>query len=904
MRYIFLFLIGLTPIASFSQNPLKKELKGNTQSVHYSNSQFVFTNHSNATVFISELNDSRSLNWNKQINDSVKIEPIGDFWNYPYKVLFKNKINQDLSKANVKVEPTNLSDEMYKIDPTVDVHYPNFVSYPKKGYWVLSKINMKVSKGAQTLFTKSYQEYTFFSKENMDYKESYNSDLKEGANVAMWTSMKRLLDQFYKDLNSAFAGGTIESSNTALNVIQRTNVENDPNLNNKQTAYSGVKDKNKPKSEEQNNYKMEDKTELPPPSDGKLENAMNALGSQPKQETKKQIEKKEPIPAVKVQNPLPPVPTTPKSIVSNDSIKLADKKAKDELRKKAIDSALKAKEAFAKAAKIKEQEEKTKALEAVALEKAKRDSILKSNKNALALKLKEKIAVDSAKRAEINKKIELAKKKREEEKQKMLAKASEPKKEAPLPTTKTEPKVKAEPKTTAVVEKTQPPVERTNPETIARKVAPKTGNEDIGEEVRRIAREVEMEENKSGNRYKAETRTKENDKSPSASNTENLASKKPEKEPKTPKNPTSSASNTENVLSRKSEREAFFAKLKSERELKDSLQRVSKKQKLDSLLAVRKAKQDAIEAAIARAKAAKDSMKRIAEVKPIDPKKYEQDSIKLALDKQKRREAILAAQKAAIEAERDALMKNPNAGEMFALVSTDPPSKLPDTRTRDQVLADRVFSPKTEISRDLLARVKLITPEEEALLLSQMKTGDVANVDSFFIRQQINRPIPTFKPLDTPKKEEIKKEELNKKQIKDTVKSKDAKSKEDKKKAIIEKGLKDSKIAKDSIIKKSKMDAIVATKDSIARLKSKISKDSISALKSKPTNPIPNATKTIKETTPNDKKVVPPPPVQELKTVDNSTTPVNDDQKAKDLEKEIERKTQELKDKIKKAKSW
>jgi len=100
MRYRLLILLGIIPFLAIGQNPLKKELKGNGTSMHYSPSQFSFTNQNGVTVYIAELKDRRSLNWNKQVNDSVKIEAIGDYWNYPMNVLFKNKLNQDLAKAN------------------------------------------------------------------------------------------------------------------------------------------------------------------------------------------------------------------------------------------------------------------------------------------------------------------------------------------------------------------------------------------------------------------------------------------------------------------------------------------------------------------------------------------------------------------------------------------------------------------------------------------------------------------------------------------------------------------------------------------------------------------------------------------------------------------------------------
>jgi hypothetical protein len=277
MRYRLLFLFGILPFLMIGQNPLKKELKGNGTSMFYSPSQFSFTNQSGATVYITELKDNRSIHWNKQVNDSVKIESIGDFWNFPMVVLFKNKINQDLSKANVNVDYSAQGENIYKIEPTIDVLYPNFVLYPNKGYWILAKINMQVSKGTQKLFTKSYQEYTFFNKNINGYKESFNTDLKEGANVAMWSSMKRLLDQFYGDFNEAMGGKSIQSSDIALNTIGASNIANDANLNNQVDNYSGTK--NTKESSQPNNYKLDgDVPPLPPPTDSKLDNAVNSIG--------------------------------------------------------------------------------------------------------------------------------------------------------------------------------------------------------------------------------------------------------------------------------------------------------------------------------------------------------------------------------------------------------------------------------------------------------------------------------------------------------------------------------------------------------------------------------------------------------------------------------------------------
>jgi len=789
MRYRILFLFGILPIIISSQNPLKKGLIGNGTSMHYSPSQFNFTNQNGVTVYLSELKDRRSLNWNKQINDSVKIEAIGDYWNYPMNILFKNKINQDLTKANINIDYSTKGENIYKVDPTLDVLYPNFVLFPNKGYWVLSKINMQVSKGSQTLFTKSYQEYTLFDNTINGYKEPYNSDLKEGANVAMWSSVKRLLDQFYTDLNDVFGGKQIQSSDIALNSIGVSNITNDASLNNQVANYSGTK--NTKETTPTNNYKIDEEVPPPAPSaDGKLINAVNSIGKETKT-----------IPAAKKPTSMPIV----------DSAKLAERKLREEQRRKVIDSARVAKEELALTSKKMEQEEKEKI-------QLKRDSILKVKKEAITLKVRERFISDSIKKAEVNQKIEDAKKKKEEERAKLNKKQQE---NIPSENTKTAP-----PKNVDVA------IEKKKPQSIAKmRPSRKVANESISDAMRRIAQEVEDEEDGTFT-------------APS------------------PRAPETNA-NVPTISNRAKEREKIALELKQRKIERDSLLAIEKQKKQDSLMAIRKAKALEIEQAMARAKASKDSFANI-----LAAKRYVEDSIQLVREKERRREAVLAAQKSAIEAERNALIKNPTAGEMFATVSTDPPSKLPDSRTREQINADRIFTPKSENTKNLLARVKLITPEEEARLLAQMKTDDRSVADSFFIQLQKNRPVPSFIPLDTFTK-----------QSKKTEAPKNA-SKEDIKSQIIEKGLKGTKenkvVKSNSAVEKntesSKNSTTVAPENKSIAAKDKPAAKSQSAL--------PN-------------KVEPP-------ALDSSSA----EKKAQDLEAEIEKKKKEINDRLKKAKSW
>ena len=650
MRYLLLIL-GVLPYWMMGQNPLKKELKGSNTSVYYAPSNFNFTSYNNQSVLVSDINDNRSANWNKQINDSIRIDLIRDFWSYPYKTLFKNKVNQDFSKAKIKVDLAPVGGQ-YVIEPTVDAHFPNYVSYPKKGYYVYTKVNMKVSKNGVVQFNKAYQDYYFFTKGHPNFTDDFTKDFHEGTNVAMWIGMRNILDKFYFDLNEIFAGKQVASDNTPLTMKAiESNIADDKNLNSQQKSYTEAKDKKVDGSQVANNYKMDEPAALPTPSNDNLD---KAIGS---------VEKGASL------TPSKTLSAASKTPVKLDSTALAIRAQKEQLRRKAIDSAQKAKAELMKSGKS-----------ISSTDKSRRDSLLKLNQLAVAEKLKEKHRLDSAKKAEVNQKIEIAKQKREEEKKKL------------------------NPQSSVNTYASAPASTNQNKGS--------NRSSSISEEIKRIAREVEEEENRGGgSKINVSSRPQ-----PVAKPTIDIEAIKKEREAK--------------LATLKAEREAKLAALKAEADKKAAAFKAEKEAKLAKEEAEKKAQLAKIE-----------EMKK-AQLAVMTAKKYVEDSVKLEEAKRKKREAILAAQRAAVEAERNELAKNPNAAQLFAAVSTDPPSKLPETRTREQILADRIFTPKNDVSKNLLARVKLITPEEEMRMLSQLKSSELSSVDSVFIEYQKTRPMP------------------------------------------------------------------------------------------------------------------------------------------------------------------
>lgn len=789
---LLLILLAQIPLWLSAQNPLKNALAtvGNTQTVHYSKSGYNFENNYSQTIFIGDVNDNRVSNWNKQLNDTIRIEPIRDYWTFPYKFIFKEKISKDLASQKFVIGELKAAAD-FNVLPTVEIHFPNFVNFPNQGYWVLTKVSFDIEKKNAVKLQKAYEDYYFFGKGHPEYKPEYNTNMKEGTNVAMWVGMKRVLDKFYKDLDYVLVDKEVAKDTTPMRVYSiASNIDKDLAIVKSQKSYSEVDEKDKFKSTKDKNpkdeynmessYKMDSVKELAPPVDSKLVNAIAAIP----------IKKDTPVTVSKIK-------TSVKKVVNKiDSSKIIATKE----RENKIDSVLIKKELEAKIAKEKKEKEKIASVELAKIQQAKMDSLKLITTALQNEKIKAKLVADSIKKIETNKAMEIAKKKKEEERQKqeLIAKA------------------KAE---RIVSNKISDSIKNSTKKTLVPNTIPQKRNETLAEAMRRIAAEVEEEERRTN-----PPKVKE----PISKNTaQEAASKKPE----TVKAP--------------------------ELSIKKSNKEVAPLEPKPS--------------------------KEIATL-PIIPVNYTEDSIKLEKEKQKKREAIIAAQRAAFEAEKNAVFKDPDAGKLFPTVITDPPSKMPDSRSFEQRKADRIFTPKNTVSRDLLDRVKLITPEEEAKILAKLNSQDKASIDSVFIVEQANKPKST--PIEKPIVEPLKKIDTAK-TIVDSSKIKSvSKTVSTKKEDLINKGLqKAAELSKTTTSTKTTIQKVIDTVQP---------KSGTPSLKATPKT----AVSIKKEIDTNSIKMAPVKKETELKTKTSVPVKKEIDTKSKKIDSTIDNKINELNKKV------
>jgi hypothetical protein len=792
MKYTLSILFATSFILSIAQNPLKTALKGNTQSAFYNKTQYQMSSDKREPLYVGDLVDNRPNNWNKQINDSIKVELIRDFWTFPYKHNFREKINQDFQNFKYTLLPTKAG-AIYVLSPSVEVHYPNFI-YDPKGYRIYTRLNMKLVKDNNTVLEKAYDDFYFFTKGETDWQDNYTTDYLEGTNYAMWIGMRRALDKFYKDFDAILDGREVTPGTLPLKVDAiASNIAKDESLNKQQKPYSTVKedDKYKPAKTESttteyanNTVKVEAKVATPV--------LVTAIAVQKPIEEKLKEDFKKPEPPVANNKELdnamsvlgvkatanPPLDAKTEAD-RKASMELAIKKSKDGDKKKIMDSIQSIKEKEAEIAKEKAQKEKNQTASLTKAQKDKLDTI--KNVNLLALKDKEnkKRVEDSIKKAQVNKTMELAKL----EKEKAKAKLSQNTKPATINNNtnneelaaldkkiKEKEAIKAELAKEAQLAKerrekeTQTSKEKANKEILMAKDKEAKAQKEKLEKEARLLKETQLAKE---NEAKAQKEIVAKINTPAKADTTATANTMPKDE--------SPALTIQKPSMETPSVEREIAKAKNSARSMDPLARINKSTPAVSKIDVEKTPvkteekpattpevKEVKKEEVAKVKANEASKTQIAKVdvpvkvEPIKGKEtallpkpkldkeytredYLKDSLFYAFEKERKREAILAAQKAAFESEKNSV--NIINGQF---VSNDPPSKLPDNRTPEERAKDRIFTPQSDASKELLARVVLITKDDEKTFEKILENYDPISrkefLDSIAIARQMSKP--------------------------------------------------------------------------------------------------------------------------------------------------------------------
>ena len=429
-RYLSLLYFALMfTFSALSQNPLKTALKGNSESPYNSRSQYFFEASERPKVFISDVIDNRSSNWNKQVSEQIKVELIRDFWSFPYKYNLKEKLVQDLNSHKFQIMPTKVGAD-FIITPSAEIHYPNYI-YSPKGYRVYSRVNLRVSKNGKDILEKAYEDLFNYKEGEEDWNDKFHSNYLEGTNYAMWIGMRRLLDIFYADFDKLIKNETVEPSKLALKIESITsNINTDLAIVKQEKPYSKVDEKEKvnikteidasaPKKPEasapiaevkEKPIVPEYKDPEPPKVDASgLEKGLKSIGLDTKEEEKKKLEE---VKKLEEAKKLEEKKKQEEKKKLEDARKLEEKKKIEESKK--LEETRKKEEEIriTEAKKLEEtrkKEEETRIAEAKKLEEAKELALKKANEEAKK-RIADSIVAAKATEAQAKKDREVAEK--------------------------------------------------------------------------------------------------------------------------------------------------------------------------------------------------------------------------------------------------------------------------------------------------------------------------------------------------------------------------------------------------------------------------------------------------------------------------------------------------------------
>lgn len=736
--------------SALSQNPLKTALKGNSESPYNSRSQYFFEATERPKVFVSDVIDNRSSNWNKQISEEIKVELIRDFWSFPYKYNLKEKLVQDLNSHKFQIMPTKVGAD-FVISPSAEIHYPNYI-YSPKGYRVYSRVNFKVTKNGKDLLEKAYDDLFNYKEGEEDWNDKFHSNYLEGTNYAMWIGMRRLFDKFFSDFDKLIKNEPVEPSKLALKVESITsNINTDLAIVKQEKPYSKVEEKEKvsikseldasaPKKPEtaatiaevkEKPVVPEYKDPEPPKVDASdLEKGLKSIGLNTKEEEKrkveetkrleeaKKLEEKKKQDEIKKQEEAKKLEEKKKQEEARkleearkkeEEIRLAEakkleeakelalKKANEEAKKRIADSIVAAKAAEAQAKKEREIAEKLEAEKLAKIQQQKLDSIKKEQLLAYRAKQEKLRIEDSVKKAEINKKIELAKIEKEQKAKELAVNKA---KETPKVEDKKAKEIK--PISSNVVEmKNETTAENVK---ISEKEVIKKNLEELSslqkETVKEIINKEPLNEIVSTNQI-AQIPSKSIEVEPNTVPIQNRINLKNEiniSKIDTPEKP---------IVAPKAIEKQPLETITNEK----NTPQIEDRKVVSEVASSKKVEVPAIEVYKENIEVSSIKAPQLPDPAKIDDKYSREDFLRDSLfyenEKNKKKAAIIAAQKRAFELENN----KANANLMVKL--TDPPMKVEDKRTREEKLKDRVFEPQNDLAKELLNQVIIITPDEE-----------------------------------------------------------------------------------------------------------------------------------------------------------------------------------------------
>lgn len=201
----FLLTVSFSANVSFAQNQFNSRLFYVKPPLFDSKSKVVNLHLSRFDVSVSLPVDNRSKFYGEVVYKKMKVHPMDEFFQSPTMHEIQNKIKSDVKRfglTHTRSTPHN----KVGIETTVEVFYPRVKFIPGKSFAKV-RLALAATLNDSLLMSNTYESFYITDGTDKEFEGSLLMSVEEGTNVTVGMALRKVLDQFYADLNEALNRG-------------------------------------------------------------------------------------------------------------------------------------------------------------------------------------------------------------------------------------------------------------------------------------------------------------------------------------------------------------------------------------------------------------------------------------------------------------------------------------------------------------------------------------------------------------------------------------------------------------------------------------------------------------------------------------------------------------------------
>lgn len=198
--YLILVFQLLLSLKVVSQNRLGSRAFYNHPNLYDSKSQVNWIK--NKAYIVLEPIDNRVDFYGEIVYKKKRVQQYNDFWKELITTEIQEKIIRDLNHLT-SMEPLGVkSTDSITILPTIEVFYPDVRGFIWGKSFAKVRINFKVFRDNNNiLFERKYDSFYISSGRDSEWEGKMFETIENGANITIGIALRKVLDNFYKDLN-------------------------------------------------------------------------------------------------------------------------------------------------------------------------------------------------------------------------------------------------------------------------------------------------------------------------------------------------------------------------------------------------------------------------------------------------------------------------------------------------------------------------------------------------------------------------------------------------------------------------------------------------------------------------------------------------------------------------------